>query len=95
MSSLQRPKKLPFKSGFWIWGGLLGGFGLEFIGFPENAEVGGLAEETLTGLLFLNGPLYLIMYLLAVVFMTMYQIDKKTHQDILAELEAKRAYSAG
>ena len=35
------------------------------------------------------------MYLLAVVFMTMYQIDKKTHQDILAELEAKRAYSAG
>tara|TARA_A100001035_G_scaffold6870_2_gene4863 strand:- start:1470 stop:2957 length:1488 start_codon:yes stop_codon:yes gene_type:complete len=76
-------------------GGLLGGFGLEFIGFPENAEVGGLAEETLTGLLFLNGPLYLIMYLLAVVFMTMYQIDKKTHQDILAELEAKRAYSPG
>ena len=71
-------------------GGLLGGFGLEFIGFPENAEVGGLAQETLTGLLFLNGPLYLIMYLVAVCFMTMYQIDKPTHARILAALESER-----
>lgn len=71
-------------------GGLLGGFGLEYIGFPENAVVGGLAEETLTGLLFLNGPLYLIMYLVAVCFMTLYQIDKQSHQQILQELESKR-----
>ena len=76
-------------------GGLLGGFGLEYIGFPENAEVGGLAEETLSGLLFLNGPLYLIIYLVAAVCMTMYKIDKQTHENILAELESKRAYSAG
>ena len=32
------------------------GFGLEYIGFPENAEVGALMEETITGLLVLNGP---------------------------------------
>lgn len=76
-------------------GGLLGGFGLEYIGFPENAEVGGMAEETLSGLLFLNGPLYLIIYLVAVVCMTMYKIDKQTHENILAELESKRDYSAG
>ena len=75
-------------------GGLLGGFGLEFIGFPENAEVGGLAQETLTGLLFLNGPLYLIMYLVAVCFMTMYQIDKPTHARILAALESERTQPA-
>ena len=75
-------------------GGLLGGFGLEFIGFPENAEVGGLAQETLTGLLFLNGPLYLIMYLVAVCFMTMYQIDKPTHARILTALESERTQPA-
>ena len=75
-------------------GGLLGGFGLEYIGFPESAVVGELTEETLTGLLFLNGPLYLIIYLVAVVCMTMYKIDKQTHQKILAALEAKRAYPA-
>ena len=72
-------------------GGLLAGFGLEFIGFPEKAEVGSLAQVTLTGLLFLNGPLYLIIYLVAVLFMTLYQIDKDTHRQILRELETKRA----
>ena len=46
-------------------GGFLAGFGLEFIGFPENAEVGDLAGETITGLLFLNGPAYLAIYLLS------------------------------
>lgn len=72
-------------------GGLLAGFGLEFIGFPEKAEVGGVAEDTLTGLLFLNGPLYLVIYLTAVLFMTLYQIDKATHRQILHELEARRS----
>lgn len=72
-------------------GGLLAGFGLEFTGFPEKAEVGGVAEDTLTGLLFLNGPLYLVIYLTAVLFMTLYQIDKATHKQILHELEARRS----
>ena len=71
-------------------GGFLAGFGLEFIGFPENAEVGDLAGETITGLLFLNGPLYLAIYLLAVLFMTLYALDKKTHGEVLRQLEKKR-----
>ncbi|XOV85466.1 MAG: MFS transporter [bacterium] len=71
-------------------GGFLAGFGLEYIGFPENAEVGALAEDTLTGLLFLNGPLYLVMYLVAALCMLMYQLDKRTHARILNELDAKR-----
>ena len=66
------------------------GFGLEFIGFPENAEVGDLAGETITGLLFLNGPAYLAIYLLAVLFMTLYALDKKTHDEVLRQLEKKR-----
>ena len=71
-------------------GGFLAGFGLEFIGFPENAEVGDLAGETITGLLFLNGPAYLAIYLLAVLFMTLYALDKKTHGEVLRQLEKKR-----
>jgi Na+/melibiose symporter-like transporter len=78
-------------------GGFVAGFGLEYIGFPENAEVGSLAPETVTGLLFMNGPLYLMIYLLAVFSMTFYRIDKKRHAEILTELEARReaASSAG
>lgn len=71
-------------------GGFLGGFGLEFINFPQNAEVGTLAQDTLSGLLFLNGPLYLIIYLIAVGFMSLYQLDRSTHSQILRELESKR-----
>ena len=71
-------------------GGFLAGFGLEFIGFPENAEVGDLTGETITGLLFLNGPSYLAIYLLAVLFMTLYALDKKTHGEVLRQLEKKR-----
>lgn len=74
-------------------GGFLAGFGLEFINFPENAVAGSLAQETLTGLLFLNGPLYLMIYLLAVLFMTLYALDKNTHAQILRQLEAKRQES--
>ena len=72
------------------FGGFLGGFGLEFINFPNSAEVGALAQETLTGLLLLNGPLYLIIYLIAVGFMSLYQLDKSTHSQILRQLESKR-----
>ena len=68
----------------------MAGFGLDFIGFPENAEVGNLAQETITGLLFLNGPAYLIIYLLAVLFMTLYMLDKRSHAEIIEKLEVRR-----
>lgn len=75
-------------------GGLLAGFGLEFIGFPENAEVGNLSAETISGLLFMNGPLYLGLYFLAIFFMSFYRIDKKCHAEILSELETRREAAA-
>ena len=71
-------------------GGFIAGFGLEYIGFPENAEVGNLEPETIHGLLFLNGPLYLLIYMVAIGFMTFYRIDKNRHGEILAELETRR-----
>ncbi|MGI9234593.1 MAG: MFS transporter, partial [Woeseiaceae bacterium] len=37
-------------------GGLLAGFGLEIIGFPDNAEEVGVPPEAIDGLLILNGP---------------------------------------
>jgi Na+/melibiose symporter-like transporter len=64
---------------------------LEYIGFPENAEVGNLAPETITGLLTMIGPVYLLVYTLAIGFMAFYSIDKKRHEEMLVELEARRA----
>ncbi len=71
-------------------GSALAGFGLEVIGFPENATVGGLEEATMDGLLIINGPIYLGLYLLACVFMAFYKIDKEYHARILSELEVIR-----
>ena len=75
-------------------GGLLAGFGLEFIGFPEDAEVGNLSAETINGLLIMNGPLYLGLYGLAIFFMFFYKIDKQRHSEILSELESRREAAA-
>ena len=71
-------------------GGLIAGFGLEYISFPKNAEVGSLLPETIDGLLFLNGPLYLLLHMAAIGFMVFYRIDKTRHGEILAELETRR-----
>ena len=73
-------------------GGLIAGFGLEFIGFSETVEVGNLDPEAITGLLALNGPIYLSIYMLAILFMTFYKLDKVTHSKILTELEARRKH---
>jgi len=75
-------------------GGLFAGFGLEFIGFPDNAEVGNLSAETIDGLLFMVGPLYLGFYLLAMFLMSFYKLDKKRHAEILSELEKRREAAA-
>ena len=75
-------------------GGALAGLGLEFIGFPDNAEEVGVPPEAIDGLLFMNGPVYLVLYLVAIYFMTWYRIDRKTHAEILEKLEARRGEPA-
>ena len=42
------------------------------------------------GLLILNGPVYLLLYLVGISFMLMYRIDKQRHTQILKELEVRR-----
>ncbi|MGI9222132.1 MAG: MFS transporter, partial [Woeseiaceae bacterium] len=75
-------------------GGFLAGFGLQYIGFPENAEVGNVPEGAIDGLLFIIGPVYLALYLIGISFMAMYRIDKKRHAEILTELGKRREAAA-
>ena len=72
-------------------GGLLGGFGLEIIGFPQNASVETLTPEVLNGLLFMHGPLYWIIVYAGLGFALLYNIDRRRHAEILSALEATRA----
>lgn len=70
-------------------GGLIGGFGLDLISFPQNPVVGVVASETLNGLLFMSGPLYWIIVAASVGFMAMYQLSESRHAEILAELKER------
>ncbi len=76
------------------FGGLIGGFGLELIRFPQNAEAEGVSAGTLTGLLVMSGPLCLLIYGVGILFMTMYRLNAARHEEILTVLEARRAASA-
>ena len=75
-------------------GGMVGGFALEFIGFPQDAEVGQLAEETVNGLLYISGPLYIATSGLGMLFMFMYRLNAERHQEILTALEERRGVKA-
>ena len=72
-------------------GGLIGGFGLDLVSFPDNAVVGEVAEGALDGLLFMSGPLYWIIVAAGMGFMAMYQLTEVRHQEILAVLKERRA----
>ena len=76
-------------------GGLLGGFGLEWIGFPENATQEDLTPEMLNGLLFMNGPLYWLIVAAGMLFMALYELNKRRHDEMMAVLEVRRAQAAG
>lgn len=75
-------------------GGLIGGFGLDWIGFPDDASKETLTPEVLEGLLFMTGPLYWIIVAAGMVFMALYNIDEKRHDEMMAVLEERRAASA-
>jgi Na+/melibiose symporter-like transporter len=68
-----------------------GGFGLDFIGFPDNADVGELAPQVVNALLFMSGPLYLMIAGLGIAFMLLCRLNAKRHQEILDVLEERRA----
>ena len=82
-------------------GGLIAGFGLEIIDFPERAEVGDLAPGTLDGLLLMAGPGYYLFVLIGLSFGLTYAISRTRHRQILATLaerrriRGKRSHGAG
>ncbi len=42
----------------------------------------------------MNGPLYLMLYFLAIFFRTFIRVDKKRHAEILSEPETRREAAA-
>ena len=74
-------------------GNLIGGFGLQIIGFPDNATTETITQETLNGLFFMMGPLYWIICFTGMLFMGMYQLNKTKHAEILKELKERRTGS--
>ena len=75
-------------------GGLIGGFGLELIDFPENATKDMLTPAMLDGLFFMCGPLYWLIVGAGMLFMGMYALDKQKHDAMMAELKARREQAA-
>ncbi len=72
-------------------GSLIAGVGLELIGFPENASPDQITESMVDGLLYMMGPLYYVIVLCGLVFALLYRIDKQRHEEILSQLEERRA----
>jgi GPH family glycoside/pentoside/hexuronide:cation symporter len=71
-------------------GGLIGGIGLEIIGFPQDAGSSELAPEVVNGLLFISGPFYFSIFVVGALFMWMYRLNEKGHAEILTQLEERR-----
>ncbi len=74
-------------------GSMIAGFGLEWINFPEDASVETLEPEVVDGLLWMMGPLYIIIVYAGMAFAFLYRLDRKRHAEIMTELEFRRAQS--
>ena len=71
-------------------GGMFAGFGLDIIGFPQNAVPGEVAPEIITRLFFLNGPLYWMICGFGYCFLFFYTLTQSRHKSILEELTQRR-----
>ena len=56
----------------------------------EGAVVGEVAQSAIDGLLFMCGPLYWLIVLVSIGFMTMYQLSESRHAEILKALRVRR-----
>jgi len=76
-------------------GGLAGGLGLAFIGFPENASQETLTPAMIDGLFFMCGPLYWILVAAGMAIMGMHNLSAVRHGAIMQELRQRRATQNG
>ena len=65
---------------------LIGGFLLKYIEFPEAAARGSLSDQMIWNVGFIAGPGTSIFALAALGFYFFYRIDRKRHEEILADL---------
>ena len=70
---------------------MIGGFALELIDFPKDAQASERAEKTVKGLLIINGPLYIEIFAVGIFFMGMYQLNEKRQKEILTVLAERCA----
>ncbi len=71
-------------------GTLLGGVGLDLIGFPENAsQAGDIPQETLNWVALLGGPIWAPLSILALLFVMRYDITKERLKNIHLALMAR------
>jgi len=75
-------------------GGLIAGLALDYINFPTNASLENLTPDMLNGLLFINGPLYIAICFIGMLFMGMYNLSESRHGEIMATLEKRRQASS-
>jgi glycoside/pentoside/hexuronide:cation symporter, GPH family len=71
-------------------GGLIAGIGLALMHFPKHANAVNITPRITSGLLFMMGPLYYIIVFSGLGFACMYNITRKSHEDMLVVLEARR-----
>ncbi len=76
-------------------GGLFGGMGLAYIGFPEKATREMLTPEIIDGLFFMCGPLYWILVAVGMGIMAMHNLNETRHGEIMNELKERRAAQQG
>jgi len=72
------------------FGVLAAGAILSLIAFPDNAEPGTVSDDTLWSLGALYAPSLLVLYMVALFFVTRYKIDKTQHEANLAALSEQQ-----
>ena len=71
-------------------GVIIGGAIIDLIAFPAGAKSGTVDADTIWWLGFAEGPGTSIFTIIGVLFYMRYRIDRKRHQAIMVELEARR-----
>ena len=71
-------------------GYFIAGILLEIIAFPKQVSVADVSEEALEGLGFIGGPVLMSIYLLAIVFLVAYPINRKRYNEIRLGLLNKK-----
>jgi len=84
-SSMSFAYKCTVGLGYFIAGVLL-----EIIAFPKQVGVEDVPIKTIEGLGFIGGPVLMSIYLMAIIFLIAYPINKKRYNEIRVALENKK-----